>query len=207
MTLRSTIPDLTIPDLDFSTFVLARGRQTPEKPAIIDVATGVQITYGQLIAAIEAEADRLLALGLRPGDLVAICGFNTPSFGVAAHAVWRAGATVVTMNPLFTVREMHQELADAGARYLIAAAAVMERAQEAAGLAGVEHVFTLGEPGSLAAFEEQKQTLPLSTPGGRGPGGGGLHERDDALVLYSSGTTGLPKGVMLTHRNLMAALF
>ena len=114
MPFRSRLADLEIPDIAFSDFVLARGRRTPEKTALIDVETGVRISYGELIAAIERGAQRLLAHGLRPGDMVAICGFNTPSFAVAAHAVWRAGGVVVTMNPLFTVREMHQELADAG---------------------------------------------------------------------------------------------
>ena len=109
MTLRSSLPDLVIPAGDFSSFVLARGRQTPAKTALIDVETGVTISYGALVAGVEMGAARLLAHGLRPGEMVAICGFNTPSFAVAAHAVWRAGAVVVPMNPLFTVREMPRQ--------------------------------------------------------------------------------------------------
>src|SRR4051794_29518475 len=153
MPFRSRLADLEIPDIAFSDFVLARGRRTPEKTALIDVETGVRISYGELIAAIERGAQRLLAHGLRPGDMVAICGFNTPSFAVAAHAVWRAGGVVVTMNPLFTVREMHQELADAGVRYVIAAAEVAAKVTEAAGLAGVAEVLPLGEPDSLSALD------------------------------------------------------
>src|SRR5688500_3818949 len=99
MPFRSTLPGLVIPDdVDFSDFVLARGRKTPAKTALIDVETGVRISYGELIAAIERATERLLAHGLQSGDMVAICGFNTPSYAVAAHAVWRAGAVVVTMN-------------------------------------------------------------------------------------------------------------
>src|SRR5215207_4781816 len=146
MPFRSLLPDLAIPDDDFSTFVLARGRRTPEKTALIDVETGARISYGELIAAIERAAERLRAHGLRPGDMVAICGFNTPSFAVAAHAVWRAGGVIVTMNPLFTVREMHQELADAGARYVVTASEVAEKVAEAARLAVVAEVLPLGEP-------------------------------------------------------------
>jgi acyl-CoA synthetase (AMP-forming)/AMP-acid ligase II len=154
MPFRSTLPDLVIPeDVDFSSFVLARGRQTTAKTALIDVETGVRISYGALIAAIDAGAERLRAHGLQRGDMVAICDFNTPSFAVAAHAVWRAGAVVVTMNPLFTVREMHQELVDAGARYVIAASEVLERVGEAARLAGVSEVASLGEPDSLTALD------------------------------------------------------
>ena len=213
MPFRSTLPDLVIPeDVDFSTFVLARGRQTPEKTALIDVETGARVSYGELIGAIDAGAERLRAHGLRSGDMVAICGFNTPSFAVAAHAVWRAGAVVVTMNPLFTVREMQQELTDAGARYVIAAPEVLERVREAAGLAGVAEVLSLGEPDSLTALDEaHPRTLRGRIAPALSPRAGEGEQvdaaRDVALVLYSSGTTGLPKGVMLTHRNLMAALY
>ena len=184
MPFRSPLPDLVIPDdVDFSTFVLARGRQTPAKTALIDVETGARISYGELIAAIERAAERLMAHGLRPGDMVAICGFNTPSYAVAAHAVWRAGGVVVTMNPLFTVREMHQELADAGARYVVAAAGGAERVGEAARLAGVAEVLALGEPDSLTAFDALRATNPRSL---RGRGG----DRSSVLPLSRGGERG-----------------
>src|SRR4051794_21768420 len=77
MPIHSQLPDLTIPDVDFSTFVLARGRETPTKTALIDVDTGATVSYEQFIGAVESAAARLLAHGLRPGDMVAICGFNT----------------------------------------------------------------------------------------------------------------------------------
>src|SRR3954469_9362677 len=153
MTLRSQLPDLVIPDGDFSDVVLARGRQTPDKAALIDIETGVTISYGALVAAIDRGAERLLAHGLKPGDMVAICGFNTPSDAVAAHAVWRAGAVVVTMNPLFTIREMHQELADATVRAIIAAPEVLEKVGEAARLAGVSEVLSMAGPDSLSALD------------------------------------------------------
>ena len=211
MPFRSQLPDLALPDdVDFSAFVLARGRQQPAKTALIDVETSVRISYGELIAAIDRAADRLAAHGLRPGDMVAICGFNTPSYAVAAHAVWRAGAVVVTMNPLFTVREMHQELADAGARYVIAAPEVLERVREAAEMAGGTEVLSLGAPDSLGAFDELEGPTPQPPPhcDGEGEQADAINAgRQVALILYSSGTTGLPKGVMLTQRNLMAALY
>jgi acyl-CoA synthetase (AMP-forming)/AMP-acid ligase II len=128
MSLRSPLPDLSLPDLDFSSFVLERARRLPGKAALIDGLTGETVTFGQLTSTVDALAGGLLARGLRPGDVVAVCGPNTPAYALAAHAIWRAGAVVVTVNPLFTQREMHQELADAGARALLVAAEAVERA-------------------------------------------------------------------------------
>src|SRR5207237_537351 len=113
----SVLPELQLPNTDFSSVVLAMARQLPSKTALIDADTGTRITYGQLTGAIDAAARDLNARGLRRGHVVGICEPNTPAFAVAAHAVWRAGGTVMTLNPLFTVHEMHQQLADAGARY------------------------------------------------------------------------------------------
>ncbi len=78
MIIRSAHPDLTIPDLDFSPFALERARQLPEKTALVDAGTGERISYGQLTEAIDAAAGGLAARGLRQGDAVAICGFNSP---------------------------------------------------------------------------------------------------------------------------------
>jgi acyl-CoA synthetase (AMP-forming)/AMP-acid ligase II len=121
--------------------------------------------------------------------MVAICGFNTIAFVVAAHAVWHAGGVVVTLNPLFTVREMHEELADAGARVLLADPPIMDKAVEAARLVGIRRVYSLDD-----------------LPSGPAPATPRASPADTALILYSSGTTGLPKGVELTHRNLVASM-
>jgi acyl-CoA synthetase (AMP-forming)/AMP-acid ligase II len=109
---------------------------------------------------------------------------------VAAHAVWRAGGIVVTVNPLFTVGEMRTELLDAGAGTLLAALEVMQRCTEAAGLVGITRLLELDQ-----------------LPRGAAPPIPKVRADDTALILYSSGTTGLPKGVELTHRNLIASVF
>ena len=201
MSLRSPLPDLSLPDLDFSSFVLERARRLPGKAALIDGLTGETVTFGQLTSTVDALAGGLLARGLRPGDVVAVCGPNTPAYALAAHAIWRAGAVVVTVNPLFTQREMHQELADAGARALLVAAEAVERALPAARQAGVADVIALDEAPALPSLASLAAGAAPPPPPAVDP------RHDPALILYSSGTTGLPKGVLLTHHNLMAALY
>jgi acyl-CoA synthetase (AMP-forming)/AMP-acid ligase II len=199
MIVRSPLPQLSIPEGDFSSFALRRARELPDKVALIDLDSGTRTAYGQLTRMIDAAAGGLAARGLRPGDIVAVCGFNNSAYGVVAHAVWRAGGTVVTVNPLFTVGEMQHELADAGARYLVAATDVLDRALTAARQVGIEETFSIGEADgvtpfmALTASHEPPPTLRVNP------------REDTALILYSSGTTGLPKGVMLTHHNLKAA--
>ena len=115
-------------------------RRLPNTPAIVDAESGETITYGQLIEVIDAMASGLAAHGLRRGDVVAVCGPNSPSFAVAVHAIWRAGGIVTTLNPLLTVRAMTQALTDAGARHMIAAPEGVERAVEAARRCGLQTI-------------------------------------------------------------------
>ena len=202
MIVRSPLPPLSIPSGDFSSFALERARRAGSKIALIDLNTGASMTYADLVRSIDACAGGLVARGLRQGDSVAICAFNTSAYAVVAHAVWRAGGTLVTVNPLFTSGEMLHQLSDAGARYLVAAADVLDRALPVAPQVGVEEIFTIGPA-------DAKDGVPSFTSLGRAnvpPPDLDINPTEDtALILYSSGTTGLPKGVMLTHHNLKAA--
>lgn len=199
MIVHSPLPRLVIPDGDFSSFALRRARELPDNVALVDLETGARMRYAELTRMVDACAGGLVAQGLQPGDLVAVCAFNTSAYALVAHAVWRAGGTLVTVNPLFTVGEMQHQLADAGARYLVAASEVLDRAQTAARQVGIETTFTLGRDAGVVAFET------LANAGQSPPTLSVDPHEDRALILYSSGTTGVPKGVMLTHHNLKAA--
>ncbi|MFE5078857.1 long-chain-fatty-acid--CoA ligase [Streptomyces mirabilis] len=129
--------------------------------------------------------------GVKPGDRVAIMLPNVPEFALAYFGVLRAGGIVVPMNPLLKSREVAYYLGDSGARLLFAWHAFADEARAGAQQAEAEVVVV-----SPGAFD----SLLASAPSVEDVAD--LHEDDTAVILYTSGTTGQPKGAELTHANL-----
>ena len=189
----------TYPDTDVTSFVLERAQELGDKPALIDGPTGRTITYAELDGATRALAAGLAARGFEPGDSLCVYMPNLPEYAVAFHGVARAGGKASTANPLYTARELQHQLEDSGSRYLLTIPQFLDVAQEAARGAGVEEVFVVGEADGATPLTELMGD-PAAAPEV------GISGDDLAVLPYSSGTTGLPKGVMLTHRNLVANL-
>jgi acyl-CoA synthetase (AMP-forming)/AMP-acid ligase II len=145
-------------------------------------------------------AGGLAARGLQPGEVFAIYCPNLPEYAVAFYAVQLAGGVNTTINPLYTVDELAVQLHDAGATYLLTIPAFLDKAIQAADRLGVREVFVLGEAQGATPFAE------LLRAGGQPPEVAIDPRADLAVLPYSTGTTGLPKGVMLTHHNLVANL-
>jgi acyl-CoA synthetase (AMP-forming)/AMP-acid ligase II len=195
---RSPHPDVEIPDVPLDEYVLGGAAARGDKPALVDAASGRTLTYASLDALASRVAAGLQARGLERGEVVAILAPNVPEYAAAYFGVARAGGTNTTINGLYTEAEVAQQLRSSGARFLFTVSALLDRALPAASEAGVNEVFSFdGGEGATALGEMLGAPDALRPP-----------EIDPASALvslpYSSGTTGLPKGVMLTHRNLVA---
>ena len=198
MIFRSPYPDVDIPDISLPTFVLAAADALGNKPALIDGPTGRTLSYADLGRSVRRVATSLARRGFQKGDVFAIYSPNLPEYAVALHGVATLGGIATTANPLATPRELALQLNDAGATYLVTIPELLDHALEATRQAPVKEVFVFGEAAGASPFAtlmEGDDDVPAVT----------IDPRNDLVALpYSSGTTGLPKGVMLTHRNLVA---
>jgi long-chain acyl-CoA synthetase len=186
--------------LNLSCIITASARRFPGEPAILFGEE--RLTYADLARAVNRTANALLGLGLAPGDRVALMVPNRPEFTVAYFGILQAGMVVVPLNTLFVAPEVAYHLEDSGAALLIAweeyeevARAALERVESCPPLVLVGPREDARPAGALsfAAWTGQAsdaadvaQTMP----------------DDTAVILYTSGTTGRPKGAELTHFSL-----
>jgi len=151
------------------------------------------LSYTELQDAAGRAASVLRSHGVEPGDRVGIMLPNVPAFPIAFYGVLAAGGVVVPMNPLLKSREVAYYLGDSGAKVLFAWQPVAGEAAKGAAEAGAQ-VIEVADP-MLA--------LAGADPGPSEAGAAGRADDDDAVILYTSGTTGTPKGAELTHANLV----
>jgi 4-coumarate--CoA ligase len=190
---RSPHPDIDIPDGPLTGYVFEHAVRYPDRPAFVDATTATRWSYAETLDRIHRTAGGLAARGFGPGDVLGVMAPNSPDYAIAFHAAAVAGGTATTINPVYGPEEIAFQLRDAGARILVTAPAGLDNAGKAAAEAGVSELFVFGEADGAIAFD----TLATADPLVQQPVSG-----DTTVVLpYSSGTTGLPKGVMLTHRN------
>jgi len=186
-----------LPARDLTAFTLRRAPALGDKPALIDGITGRELSYAELQRAVRAFAAGLAERGFAKGDTFAIFMPNVPEYAIAFHGALAAGGQCTTANPLYTGRELGFQLRDAGARLLLTVPAFVEVAREAAADAGCELV-VLGDAENGIPFSKLLGDPDAAPEVEINPAS------DIAAIPYSSGTTGLPKGVMLSHRNLVA---
>ncbi len=207
-------PEKTLPE-----FLEDHARQTPGKVALNFY--GREITFGELARRTSQLAGALIEFGLKKGDRVSLFLENSPQFVIGFFAVLKAGGVVVAANPMFKEEELKYELMDADARIIIAQDFLYPKVKNVREEAGLSHVILT----SYHDYLPEEPSLPLhpsmQAPKERFPETldllevleshrtGQVHvpinlREDLALLQYTSGTTGLPKGAMITHFSLNA---
>lgn len=202
MILRSRFPDMPIPDVTLGDYVFERAGAWSQKPALIDGPSGRTLTYGGLREMIARCRAALTARGFARGDVLCLYSPNVPEYAAVFFAVAELGGANTTANPTYGADELARQLKDSGAKIVVTAPALAEKARAAAVAAGAGEVIVWGEAPGCTAFAAFLGSAPATLPPARTVN----PSRDVVALPYSSGTTGMPKGVMLSHRNLVANL-
>jgi len=182
--------------------ILDSCRKFPQKLALIDASINRRFTYADYGDTVERLARGLFAAGLKPGEVVAIFLPNSWEFAATYHAATLAGAITTLLNPTYREREVHYQLENSGAAMLVTDGATLGKIN-LAGLPNLRRVYATRQaaPGAedfASLLRPTTTVLPLPAASSR---------ETIAALPYSSGTTGLPKGVMLSHRNLVANIY
>ena len=186
--------------LNLATILRESARSRPDKAALISGAA--RVTYAELDAASDRFAAGLARRGLVAGDAVVLQLPNLPQFAVAYFGILKAGCVAVPMNPLYKAGEVGYVLRDSGARLMVTWAGSLDEAAKGAAEAGVDELFVVAAPGfplppAYPPYEQLLAVAPAVPP---------LHQTDPgdvAVVVYTAGTTGRPKGAELTHFQLL----
>jgi long-chain acyl-CoA synthetase len=187
--------------------------RAPGKPAV--VFYGRSITYGELRESSDRLACALAELGVKKGDRVALYLLNSPQYIIAYFAVLKCGAIVTPISPVYTSHEVRHQLADSGASAIVCQDMLYDNVAKSGAAPALAVVTGVGEylpalrrlfsrkaevPGGVHWFQALLRKYPPRPPAVS------IDPRSDLAALpYTGGTTGHPKGVMLTHYNLIAA--
>jgi acyl-CoA synthetase (AMP-forming)/AMP-acid ligase II len=208
MIVRSPYDDIDVPDVGLPEFLFGDLGDAADRVAVIDGPSGREMTFGELAQGIDRFAAALAERGLGRGDVIALFAPNTPYYPVVFHGALAAGVAVSTVNALYTPDELAFQLRDSGAKLLVTISAFLDRARAALreeGLAVTEVVLLDDARDEASTPMPENALADLLTTSAERPAIS-LSGDDVAALPYSSGTTGRAKGVVLTHRNLVANL-
>lgn len=200
---RSEYEDVAVVDQAIHDAVLGNAAARGDTPALVDGVAGTTLTYAQVDQFHRKIAAGLAEAGVRKGDVIALHSPNTVAYPVAFYAATRAGASVTTVHPLATPDEFAKQLRDSAASWIVTVTPLLDAARAAAELAGSIREILVCDPAGDSGHRSLLDMLGTDAPEPSVT----LHPAEDVAALpYSSGTTGVPKGVMLTHRNIATNL-
>ncbi len=184
--------------------ILQTCRRHGSEVAIVDASTSPprRITYAQYGELLERLARGFVAAGIQPGEAIAIYLANSWEFAAAYHAATLTGAIPTPLNPSYREREVRYQLENSGAAMLVTSGSLI-RNINLEGLPALRRIYVTRE--ATAGADNFETLLQSASPALPSPAAG--PEQAVAALPYSSGTTGLPKGVMLSHSNLVTNVF
>ena len=197
----SPFPDVEIPHVSVYDSIFGTLEEKDlARVALVDPESGEETSFGELRNQVNAVGGALAARGVGVGTVLGLLCPNTPAFASVFHGALRIGAVLTTVNTMYTTGEIAKQLADAGATWLITVSGLLPQAQEAAEAVGIgdERIIVLdgaegyADLGDLLIAGEAPPEVEFDPA------------THIAVLPYSSGTAGEPKGVKLSHRNLVA---
>ena len=197
-------PELDYPQIPVYRLLQNTAERYPDLPAVRFYQA--RLTYDQLWSQVRRCASALIELGIARGDRVALMLPNTPQYVIAYYGALRAGAVVVQVNPLYTARELQYILNNSGAETVVVADALYPVVQAACRPhTGVKRVLVTRRAGGEVALGPEAQSFEaVVAQGSETPPEIPISPSDVAVLQYTGGTTGVSKGAMLTHFNLVA---
>lgn len=202
MLLRSPHPSVEIPDVPLHEFVLSEVDRRPDQIAFVDGLSDMSVKFGDLRGMVDTTAAWLAAQGIVKGDVVAILSPNTPFYVPVFHGIMRAGAIATPINSLYEPEEIAEQLRDSGAKLLFTVSFFLDKVTAALAEDGV----VVGTTVVLDPTEGYPSLLDVLTAEGPPPAVTFDPANDLAILPYTSGTVAPPRGVMLTHRAVVANL-
>ncbi|KAF3786903.1 4-coumarate--CoA ligase-like 7 [Nymphaea thermarum] len=202
---RSLRPPLVLPsdpNTNIVSFLFRNSSSYLDKLALADADTGECFSFNDFRTIVPRVASGFSLLGVRKGDVVLIVAPNSPQFLICFFGVLSLGAVVTTANPLYTSSEIAKQALDSSSKFVVTIPALWE------------NVRGLGLPAVMLGRPDAGIVSDVGTTGfdelvkmgsGRAPPAVVVRQNDTAVLLYSSGTTGTSKGVILTHRNFISA--
>ncbi|CAN6237309.1 unnamed protein product [Urochloa humidicola] len=198
---RSKLPDIEINNnQSLHAYCFGKMGEVSARPCLIDGQTGASYTYAEVESLSRRAASGLRAMGIGKGDVVMNLLRNCPEFAFSFLGAAMLGAATTTANPFYTPHEIHRQAEAAGAKVIVTEACAVEKVRGFAAERGIPVVTVDGRFEGCVEFAEVigKEEIEADAAD--------VHPDDVVALPYSSGTTGLPKGVMLTHRSLITSV-